>query len=117
MFPGCSQPSYRCDLDHNVRRVDGGPTSATNLVPLCRRHHRAKDEAGWDLVHDPVTGSCTWTSPAGHSYTVDAPVHDTGFYPGREPTDWSTPLIPRPAPAGTRAPAASAADPDEPPPF
>ena len=36
VFPGCSQPSYRCDLDHVVRWADGGDTSKENLVPLCR---------------------------------------------------------------------------------
>ncbi|SHM63481.1 protein of unknown function [Cryptosporangium aurantiacum] len=81
VFPGCSQPSYRCDLDHNVRRIDGGPTSAANLVALCRRHHRAKDEGGWGLHHDADSGSCTWTSPAGHTYTVDPPTHDEAHEP------------------------------------
>ncbi|GAA3390771.1 HNH endonuclease signature motif containing protein [Cryptosporangium minutisporangium] len=104
MFPGCSQPSYRCDLDHNVRHIDGGPTSATNLVPLCRRHHRAQDEAGWDLVHHPDTGACTWTSPAGHTYTVAPPDQgepETAVIPDA----WTEPLRPEPALVGGRAPA------------
>lgn len=121
-FPGCSQPSYRCDLDHNVRRVDGGPTSLSNLVPLCRRHHRAKDEAGWRLDHDPGTGTCTWTSPQGHIYTVDPQQHDTDPDPGLDagpdtvPADWTTPLVPASSPASVEASALVGAD-DEPPPF
>ncbi|GAA3382166.1 HNH endonuclease signature motif containing protein [Cryptosporangium minutisporangium] len=117
MFPGCSQPSYRCDLDHNVRRIDGGPTSAGNLLPLCRRHHRAKDEAGWDLVHDPITGACTWTSPAGHSYTVEPPIQDSGAGPDLEPADWALPLVPRPEPHGAAGDRRAPVDLDDPPPF
>ncbi|SHN28653.1 HNH endonuclease signature motif containing protein [Cryptosporangium aurantiacum] len=110
VFPGCSQPSYRCDLDHNVRRVDGGETSAANLVALCRRHHRAKDEAGWELVHHPATGACTWTSPAGHTYTVDPPDQGDESEALRVPADWSQ-LLPVPARGSATALA------DDPPPF
>jgi hypothetical protein len=70
-FPGCGQPSYRCDLDHVIRWTDGGQTSEANLIPLCRRHHRAKDEAGWGVDRRP-DGSCEWTSPAGRTYHVEA---------------------------------------------
>ncbi|MFB9317777.1 HNH endonuclease signature motif containing protein [Cryptosporangium minutisporangium] len=112
MFPGCSQPAYRCDLDHNVRRIDGGPTSTANIVPLCRRHHRAKDEAGWELVHHPDTGVCTWTSPAGHTYTVAPP--DQSDEPASElPADWTQPLSREPALAGV----ATSGGADDPPPF
>jgi hypothetical protein len=111
VFPGCSQPSYRCDLDHNVRRIDGGETSTDNLLPLCRRHHRAKDEAGWELLHHPGTGACTWTSPAGHTYTVEPP--DQGdTEPVTVPDTWNRPLAPAPAHISGPAPAN-----DEPPPF
>ncbi|SHN74994.1 HNH endonuclease signature motif containing protein [Cryptosporangium aurantiacum] len=113
MFPGCSQPSYRCDLDHNIRRIDGGPTSTKNLVPLCRRHHRAKDEAGWGLVHHPDTGACTWTSPAGHTYTVAPPDQSDEPDTLDMPADWTRALAPEPALAG--APASGGLD--EPPPF
>src|SRR5699024_5895332 len=45
--PGCSAPAENCDVDH-VRPLShsdpprGGPTSAANLMCLCRRHHRLK---------------------------------------------------------------------------
>jgi hypothetical protein len=113
VFPGCSQPSYRCDLDHNVRRIDGGDTSAANMVPVCRRHHRAKDEAGWQLHHDPGTGTCTWTSPAGETYTVHPASHHEDPEPLEMPADWTKPLTREPALVGGPA----AVDADEPPPF
>jgi hypothetical protein len=43
-FPGCNRPQQWCDSHHVVHWVHGGPTSLSNLVLLCRRHHR--------LVHD-----------------------------------------------------------------
>lgn len=83
-FPGCAVSAARCDLDHAVPfprregRPDvrppgddpgGGRTSAANLGPLCRRHHRLKTSGGWDLqVSDDL--SVTWTSPAGLRYLL-----------------------------------------------
>ena len=40
-FPGCDRPHTWCDAHHIVHWADGGPTAVTNLVLLCRRHHRA----------------------------------------------------------------------------
>jgi hypothetical protein len=39
-FPGCDRPHTWCDAHHVWHWADGGPTSVTNLVLLCRRHHR-----------------------------------------------------------------------------
>jgi hypothetical protein len=39
-FPGCDRPHPWCDAHHIVHWADGGPTAASNLVLLCRRHHR-----------------------------------------------------------------------------
>jgi hypothetical protein len=39
VFPACSRPSARCDLDHRRAFGAGGGTSAGNLGPLCRFHH------------------------------------------------------------------------------
>ncbi|NNG41250.1 HNH endonuclease [Flexivirga sp. ID2601S] len=65
-FPGCTRPATMTDIDHVVRYPDG-PTAAFNLQCLCRHHHRAKHEGGWQvtMTHD---GSCTWISPGGYTY-------------------------------------------------
>ena len=39
-FPGCDRPHTWCDAHHIVHWARGGPTSTSNLVLLCRRHHR-----------------------------------------------------------------------------
>src|SRR5712691_4751577 len=44
-FPGCDHPHTWCDAHHAVHWADGGPTALSNLVLLCRRHHR--------LIHRP----------------------------------------------------------------
>jgi hypothetical protein len=46
----------------------GGPTFVDNLYCLCKRHHRAKDEAGH--TYRPVPGGIEWTTPHGHTYTT-----------------------------------------------
>lgn len=38
-FPGCRQPTSRCDVDHTIARAHDGPTEIGNLAHLCRRHH------------------------------------------------------------------------------
>ncbi len=48
-FPGCR---VRVGQGHHVRHwAQGGPTTLGNLVLLCRRHHRAVHEEGFQLVH------------------------------------------------------------------
>ena len=64
IFPRCTRPASRCDLDHRIRQFDGGITEIPNLYPLCRKHHRAKDEGGWRyIVMEP--GVFKWISPLG----------------------------------------------------
>lgn len=67
-FPGCTTAADRCDLDHVIPYPDGD-TTAGNLQAGCRHHHRAKHEGGWKVSMTPE-GVCTWTSPAGHTYTT-----------------------------------------------
>ena len=47
-FPGCT--ARRCDAHHLEHWADGGPTSLGNLLLLCRRHHRAVHEGGFQVV-------------------------------------------------------------------
>jgi hypothetical protein len=39
-FPGCDRPHTWCDAHHVIHWADGGPTAMSNLMLLCRRHHR-----------------------------------------------------------------------------
>ncbi|GAA4091693.1 hypothetical protein GCM10023066_29340 [Nocardioides kongjuensis] len=77
-FPHCTRPATRCDIDHHQPHDQGGPTCPCNLVPLCRRHHRAKTHSTW-RYETPMPGSYVWTSPSGFQFRVDHrgthPVH------------------------------------------
>jgi hypothetical protein len=70
-FPGCHVAARFCDLDH-VRPFPFGPTSATNLACLCRRHHRVKQRPGWAATLHP-DATMTWTDPTGRTRTTHPP--------------------------------------------
>jgi hypothetical protein len=78
VFPGCSRPSGRADLDHIVEYVpldEGGPPGQThpaNLAPLCRRHHRAKTFGAF-TYHRRPDGAYQWTLPSGRRIVTDPP--------------------------------------------
>ncbi|HKA69486.1 MAG TPA: DUF222 domain-containing protein [Actinomycetes bacterium] len=69
VFVGCAQPAWRCQLDHTIP-APGGPTSEGNIGPMCGPHHDGKTHGGWD-VDQPQPGRFHWTSPTGHTYTVE----------------------------------------------
>ncbi len=77
-FPHCTRPATRCDIDHAKPHHQGGPTCPCNLVPLCRRHHRAKTHSAW-RYDTPMPATYVWTSPSGFRFRVDHrgthPVH------------------------------------------
>ena len=68
-FPYCTKPAERCDLDHVVPHAQGGETSARNLAPKCRGHHRMKT-AGRASYRTLTPGTYYWTLPSG-TYLVD----------------------------------------------
>ena len=70
-FPGCTRPAEVCDIDHTVPYDSGGPTHASNLKCLCRKHHLLKTfwsgPRGWTDRQLP-DGTVGWTSPSGATY-------------------------------------------------
>ena len=67
-FPGCDEPAYACDLDHTIA-YPVGPTCASNLTCLCRKHHLLKTFWGW-LERQRPDGTVEWTAPNGQTYTT-----------------------------------------------
>ena len=61
-FPGCE--SRHCDAHHVVHWADGGETQLTNLVQVCRFHHRAVHEEGFQVVADSA-GQFRFLRPDG----------------------------------------------------
>ena len=95
-FPNCDQPAEACDVDHAVA-WPLGPTHASGLRLLCRKHHLLKTfwtgERGWTDQQFP-DGTIHWTSPTGRVY-VTVPGSRVLF------GGWDTttaPLSPWPAP-------------------
>jgi Domain of unknown function (DUF222) len=63
-FPACDRPPPWCDAHHVRHWVNGGPTALSNLVLMCRRHHRLVHEGKFRLemvegrpVFGPSVGS------------------------------------------------------------
>jgi Domain of unknown function (DUF222)/HNH endonuclease len=50
---GCHRPPAWCEAHHLRHWLHGGPTDLANLALLCRAHHRAVHEGGWQLTRDP----------------------------------------------------------------
>jgi hypothetical protein len=62
-FPGCELPFGQA---HHIKHwAQGGPTTLSNLVLLCRRHHRAVHEEGFQ-VERLDNGAPQFRSPHGH---------------------------------------------------
>jgi hypothetical protein len=61
-FPGCRG---RIREGHHVQHwARGGPTTLTDLISLCRRHHRAVHEEGYQVVRGPE-GAFQFRRPDG----------------------------------------------------
>ena len=69
-FPGCKQPATKCEVDHTIP-WPYGPTAASNLKCLCRRHHLLKTfwigAAGWQDRQLP-DGTVVWKAPDGREH-------------------------------------------------
>jgi HNH endonuclease len=61
-FAGCDRPQSCCEAHHLRHWLHGGPTDLANLTLLCRAHHRAVHEGGWQLRRAP-DGRLTATPP------------------------------------------------------
>jgi hypothetical protein len=53
VFPGCERPLAWSEGHHLWHWINGGPTNLDNLALLCRAHHRAVHEGGWQLTRGP----------------------------------------------------------------
>jgi 5-methylcytosine-specific restriction endonuclease McrA len=61
-FPGCGLPFGQ---GHHIRHwAHGGPTTLSNLAMLCRRHHRAVHEEGYQVERQP-DGTLSFSTPHG----------------------------------------------------
>jgi HNH endonuclease len=50
VFPDRTRPVSWCEGHHLWHWVDGGPTDLANLALVCRAHHRAVHDGGWQLT-------------------------------------------------------------------
>lgn len=73
-FPGCAVKAVRCEIDHIVP-WPLGPTTPTNLLCLCKHHHRVKTHTRWSVVLDSVTNTVTWTDPYGQTWVTEPADH------------------------------------------
>ncbi len=62
VFPDCQRPLAWCEAHHVRHWLHGGSTDLANLALLCRAHHRAVHEGGWQLTRQP-DGRLTATPP------------------------------------------------------
>lgn len=74
VFPGCTTPARRCDIDHR-RPFPAGATCTCNLQPLCRGHHRLKTTGHLQVrlvqpgeSENVPPGTLEWTTRAGRVY-------------------------------------------------
>jgi hypothetical protein len=90
VHPGCTRTPAFCDAHHAVHWTHGGPTDLTNLVLLCRHHHRTLHTGHWHLTrpehdHGP---------PGDRVHNWIAVLPDGHTTPLQTATDRSPPLQP-----------------------
>ncbi len=81
-FPGCSNTRY-VDAHHIRHWAHGGETKPSNLVSLCRFHHRQVHEGrvAIDVLDD---GALRFRKPGGESFESVAPEHSLPLSNWRE---------------------------------
>jgi hypothetical protein len=72
VFPDCTRPLAWCEAHHLRHWLHGGPTDLANLALLCRAHHRAVHEGGWQLTRQ-ASGQLTATPPHRRHPTARQP--------------------------------------------
>lgn len=82
IHPGCSRSTVYCQAHHVVHWADGGATDRSNLVLLCRHHHRTLHQGVWSIHRDPGTPGLFWT------------VDSHGLHQAQTATDRSPPMQP-----------------------
>jgi 5-methylcytosine-specific restriction endonuclease McrA len=74
-FPGCG---VRFGQGHHIRHwAHGGPTTLSNLALLCRRHHRAVHEEGYQVERQP-DGELQFRRPDGRLLPAAPPSPKVG---------------------------------------
>lgn len=95
VFPLCTRPASRCQIDH-AREYDhhdparGGATTAGNGQPLCLPHHQLKTAGLWTDAHLP-DGRILWIGPTGQRIIVDPTRTVLTLFPDLARIAWTTP--------------------------
>jgi Domain of unknown function (DUF222)/HNH endonuclease len=96
-FPGCE--SRRVDLHHVQFWRNGGKTSYTNMISLCKHHHRLVHDRGY-FITASLGGGFTFTGPDGRGIPASpappgpadgdsiADCHDAAITPGTIVPAW-----------------------------
>lgn len=96
VFPHCTRPSVRAQIDHS-REYDhgapelGGATTVEQIQPLCIRHHQLKTAGEWIDARLP-DGRILWTSPDGRRYIVDPAGTTLQLFPDLARVRWTVPV-------------------------
>lgn len=69
-WPGCNLKATHADADHRVNHDEGGPTTASNMIMLCRHHHNRKTDEQIHYLLEPLTGNVYWLFRDG-TWAVD----------------------------------------------
>ncbi|MEU8223520.1 DUF222 domain-containing protein [Kribbella sp. NPDC048915] len=65
----CGAPPIMCEAHHLVSWIDGGETKGSNLVLLCRRHHKDLHAGRWRITiigNEVHVRRPTWAEPPAH---------------------------------------------------